>query len=181
MKSKEQNNGLRMVLFYMTCAGIVAAALFVGLLFTKSHIIDGVTHNDQTELSDGINFEKLNNSIRGQVPGNMDIITKDPNDKYSSSAIINTNRPDIKITPENIVDMMVKAGIAKRAADDSVSFNDFEMSRESLSYSRMSLKFVSNTNKDEWFNLVIAKDGSLLVWKVNAAFLSPPLLDKFLQ
>jgi len=111
----------------------------------------------------------------------MDIIKKDPNDKYSSSAIISTNRPDIKITPENIIDMLVKATIAKRAADGSVSFNDFEMSRESLSYSRLSLKFVSSTNKDEWFQLVVAKDGSLLVWKVNAAYLSPSLLDKFLQ
>jgi len=181
MKSKEQNNGLRMALFYLTCAGVVATALFAGLLFTKSHIIAGVTHNDLAELTDSINFEKLNNSIRGQMPGNMDTIEKDPNDKYSSSAIINSNRPDIKVTPENIVEMMIKASIAKREADGTVSFNDFEMSRESLSYSRLSLRFVSNSNKEEWFNAVVAKDGSLLVWKVNAAFLSKPLLDKLLQ
>ena len=181
MKKKEQNNGLRMVLFYLTCAVAVLIALFGGLLFTKSHIVAGVTHNDQTELNEAINFQKLDNSIRGQMPGIMDTVKKDPNDIYSSSAIIKSDHPVVHVTPENIVDLMVKASIAKKSADGSVSFNDFDMNEESLSYSRLNLKFVSKTNKDDWFTTVIAKDGSVLIWKVNAVFLSPSLLDKLLQ
>ncbi|WP_018294681.1 hypothetical protein [Mariprofundus ferrooxydans] len=181
MKKKEQNNGLRMILFYLTCAVVVVIMLFGGLLFTKAHIVSGVTHNNQTELNEAINFHKLNNSVRGQMPGIMDTVKKDPNDIYSSSAIINSNHPNITVTPENVVELMIKTSIAKKDADGSVSFNDFDMSRESLSYSRLSLKFVSKTNKDDWFTTVIAKDGSVLVWKVNAVFLSPSLLDKLLQ
>lgn len=181
MKTKEQNNGLRMILFYFACAVAVVIALFGGLLFTKAHIVSGVTHNNQTELTEAINFKKLNNSVRGQMPGIMDTVKKDPNDIYSSSAIIDSNHPNITVTPENIVELMIKASIAKKEADGSVSFNDFDMSKESLSYSRLNLKFASKADKNDWFTTVIAKDGSVLTWKVNAVFLSQSLLDKLLQ
>lgn len=181
MKQKEQNNGLRMILFYTTCALAVATALFAGLFFTKGHIVTGITQNNLEELNEGINFSKLNHSIRGQMPGIMDTVKRDPYDKYENSAVISSNHPTIDVTAENLVDLLVKSTIARRDANGKVSFNDFDMERESLSYSRLNLKFTSTTNKDEWFTLLVAKDGSVLVWKVNAAFLSKPLLDKLLQ
>jgi len=181
MKGKEQNNGIRMVLFYMTCAAAVALTLFAGLLFTKSHIIAGVAHNDIAELQDAINYGKVNNSIRGQMPGIMDNVVKDPNDKYSSSAIIESDHPNVDVTPENTVDLLIKTGIASKAADGTVSLNDFERTRETTSYSRISYKFISKANKDDSFTAVIAKDGSLLVWKFTAINLSDSLLKKLLK
>ncbi|MDQ6992082.1 MAG: hypothetical protein Q9M31_01290 [Mariprofundus sp.] len=179
--NKTQNNGIRMVLFYVTCAAVVASALFGGLLLTKAHIISGVTQNSPEELNDGINFTKINNAIRGQMPGIMDTVKKDPNDKYSSSATINSNHPNVHVTPENIVELLIKTSIAKKDSDGKVSFNAFDMSRESLSYSRVSLKFVSTTNKDDWFTAIITKDGSILIWKASDIFFSPSLLNKLLD
>jgi len=177
---KKQNNVLRMVLFYISCAFLLVAASYGGLLVEKGNLHDGVLQNDAAKMKDGINFAKTNRTILGQMPGILDIVEKDPNDKYGASMDVVDTSPKLQVTTDNLVDLMTKAGFVKNTMD-GLEYTDFTWETANWSYSHLSLVLTSEENPENVLTLNIAKDGSLLIWRVVGAFMSKPLLDKVLE
>jgi len=177
---KKQNNGLRMVLFYISCALVLVLASYGGLYFERGNLHDGVLQNDAVKMVDGINFDKMNRAILGQMPGILDNVYKDPNSKYASSMDVVVTSPKLQVTTDNLVELMIKAGLVKETMD-GLEYTDFTWETKNWSYSHLSLVITSKESPEDVLTLNIAKDGSLLVWRVVGAFFSKPLLDKLLE
>ncbi|MDX8392937.1 MAG: hypothetical protein R8K53_10310 [Mariprofundaceae bacterium] len=176
---KKQNNALRMLLFYSTCAIVLILASYGGLYLEKGNLYDGVLQNDAEKMTDGINFAKMNRSIRSQMPGILDEVKKDPNDKYSASMDIVVTSPNLKVSTDNLVDTLIKGGLLKKTAS-GLEFADVEWKTQNWAYSHVAVVITSKENPDIHLTLNIAKDGSLLIWRVIGAIMSKALLDKVL-
>jgi len=174
---RKQNNVLRMVLFYLSCAMILALASYGGLFFTKSSLHDGVLENDAETMADAINFEKTNRTLLSQMPGLLDEIKKDPNDKYADSMDVVVNSPKIQIDPENLADLLIKGGLAKETPE-GLEYVDVEWHTKNWAYSHVSVVLTSKDDPKIQLTLNIAKDGSLLIWRVVGAFMSTDLRDR---
>ncbi|PIQ33454.1 MAG: hypothetical protein CO186_02380 [Zetaproteobacteria bacterium CG_4_9_14_3_um_filter_49_83] len=177
---KKQNNGLRMVLFYTTCVLVLVLASYGGLYVEKGNLHDGLLNNDAEMMKDGINFDKLNRTILAQMPGILDEVKKDPNDKYSASMDVVVNSPKLQVTTDNLVDLMVKAGFVK-GSSGSYEFVDVSWNTTSWAYNRVSVILTSEENPELKMTINIAKDGSLLIWRVVGVVMSKTMLDKVLS
>jgi len=177
---KKQNNIVRMVLFYITCALVLASASYGGLFFTKSNLHGAVTANDADKMIAGINFEKTNRTLLAQMPGLLDNVQKDPNDKYAASMDVVVNSPKLQISTENLVEVLIKAGLVNKTAD-GFEFIDADWQTKNWAYSHVSVEITSRANPDMVLTLNIAKDGSLLIWRVVGVFMSDALRDKVLS
>ena len=177
---KKQNNGLRMVLFYTTCVLVLVLASYGGLYVEKGNLHDGLLNNDAEMMKDGINFDKLNRTILAQMPGILDEVKKDPNDKYSASMDVVVNSPKLQVTTDNLVDLMVKAGFVK-GSSGSFEFVDVSWNTTSWAYNRVSVILTSEENPELKMTINIAKDGSLLIWRVVGVVMSKTMLDKVLS
>jgi len=177
---KKQNNVLRMVLFYTSCVLVLALASYGGLYLEKGYLHDGVLQNDAGKMEKGINFHKTNGTILGQMPGILEPVIKDPNDKYSASMDVVVDSPKLKITTDNLVELLIKGGLAKKTMN-GVEFADIDWKTKNWAYSRVSVVITSRENPDIVLTLNIAKDGSLLIWRVVGAFMSKPLLNRLLS
>jgi len=177
---KKQNNVLRMVLFYTSCALVLVLASYGGIYVEKNNLQDGVLHNDAEKLNDGINFAKMNRSILGQMPGILDNVVKDPNDKYAASMDVVVTSPKLQVSTDNLVDLLVQGGFVKKTMDGN-EFTDFDWTTKSWAYSQFTLVMTSKENPDRVLSLKIAKDGSLLIWRVVGVLMSTPLRDKLLE
>jgi len=176
---KKQNNILRMALFYLSCAMVLVAASYGGLYLEKGYLYDGVLQNDAEKMESGINFAKMNRSIMGQMPGILDEVKKDPNDMYSASMDIVDNSPKLEVTTDNLVDILIKAGLVKKTAT-GLEFADVEWKTQNWAYSHVAVVITSKENPEIFLTLNIAKDGSLLIWRVIGAIMSEALRDKVL-
>ncbi len=177
---KKQNNVLRMVLFYTSCALVLVLASYGGLYVERGNLHDGVLKNDAATLVDGINFDKTNRTILAQMPGILDNVYKDPNDKYAASMDVVVTSPKLQVTTDNLVDLLIKGGFVKETMD-GLEYTDFTWETKNWSYSHLSVELTSKENPEDVLTLNIAKDGSLLVWRVVGAFFSEPLLNKLLE
>jgi len=177
---RKQNNVLRMVLFYISCALILVLASYGGLYFEKGYLHDSIVQNDAGQMKKGINFAKTNRTILSQMPGLLDTVTKDPNDKYSASMDVEVDSPKIQITTDNLVELLIRAGLAKKTMN-GVEFVDVDWKTKNWAYSHVSVVITNRENPDNVLTLNIAKDGSLLIWRVVGAFMSKPLLDRLLS
>jgi len=177
---KKQNNMLRMVLFYTSCALVLVLASYGGLYFERGHLHDGVLQNNAEKMVDGINFDKMNRTILGQMPGILDNVYKDPNDKYAASMDVVVTSPKLQVTTDNLVDLMIKGGFVKETMD-GLEYTDFTWETKNWAYSHLSLVLTSKENPEYVLTLNIAKNGSLLIWRVVGAFFSEPLRDRLLE
>ncbi|MDQ6965795.1 MAG: hypothetical protein Q9M23_02595, partial [Mariprofundaceae bacterium] len=150
-----------------------------GLVFERSNLHDGVLSNNAETLVDGINFDKTNRTILAQMPGILDTIEKDPNDKYSASMDVVVNSPKLQVTTDNLNELLIKGGFLAQTAD-GYEFTDFDWKTANWSFSHLSVILTSRANPELVLTLNIAKDGSLLIWRVVGALMSPPLIDKVL-
>ena len=179
---KKQNNVVRMVLFYATCGLVVAAVSYGGLFFTKSSLKSGIAKSDPSTLASAINFEKVNRTIRGQMPGMLDKTAGGESDSpYMASADIKYTGTVLQVSPENIASLLEKGGMITKSAGGEVSYDKLDSSLETWGYSRISVKVSNEDDKNLWLLLNIQKDESLIQWKVVGAFMSEPLRDKVLQ
>lgn len=177
---KKQNNMLRMVLFYLVSAVILIIASYGDLYFERGYLHDGVLKNDPALLAKGINFDKTNRTILAQMPGLLDTVQKDPNDQYEAAMNIVNDGPKLVLTPTNIVDVLIKAGFVAKAPDGTLQFTDFDWKTANWAYSHLSVIITSRAHPDRVMTLNIAKDGSLLVWRVVGVLMSTPLRDQVL-
>ncbi len=177
---KKQNNALRMVLFYITCAVVLVIASYGGLLFTKGHLHDGVLANNAEEMKDAINFEKTNRTLLSQMPGLLDEVKKDPNDKYAASMDVVVNSPKLQVSPENLQEVLIQGGLLEKTMNGS-EFVDVDWQIKNWGYSHLSVVITSKVDPSIQLTLNIAKDGSLLIWRVVSAFMSPTLRDKVIS
>ncbi|OIO70063.1 MAG: hypothetical protein AUJ56_06425 [Zetaproteobacteria bacterium CG1_02_49_23] len=169
-----------MVLFYTTCVLVLVLASYGGLYVEKGNLHDGLLNNDAEMMKDGINFDKLNRTILAQMPGILDEVKKDPNDKYSASMDVVVNSPKLQVTTDNLVDLMVKAGFVK-GSSGSYEFVDVSWNTTSWAYNRVSVILTSEENPELKMTINIAKDGSLLIWRVVGVVMSKTMLDKVLS
>jgi len=176
---KKQNNVLRMVLFYSTCAIVLVLVSYGGLLVERGHLHDGIMKNSAEEMMDGINFDKTNRTILAQMPGILDTIEKDPNDKYAASMDVVVNSPKLQVSPENLNELLIKGGFMIKTAD-GYEYTDLDWKTANWSYSHLSVILTSRSNPELVLTMNIAKDGSLLIWRVVGAIMSKPLIDKIL-
>lgn len=177
---KKQNNVLRMVLFYTTCIFVLVSASYSGLIVEKGNLKDGILKNDAQLMNDGINFGKTNRTLLSQMPGLLDEVKKDPNDKYSASMDVVVTSPKLQVSPENLVDVLIKGGFVKKVGS-GVEFAEIDWETRNWAYNKV---FVVLTNKEDpslQMTLNIAKDGSILVWRVVGVQLSEALLNKVLN
>ncbi len=179
-KYKKQNNVLRMVLFYTTCALVLVLASYGGLYFTKAHLHDGVLLNNAEELKAAINFDKTNRTLLAQMPGLLNEVKKDPNDRYLSSMDIKVDAPKLQISPDNLVDVLIKGGLVTKTFDGN-EFIDVDWETRNWAYGHLSVVITSKEDPDIQLTLNIAKDGSLLIWRVVGAFMSPALRDRVIS
>ena len=128
---------------------------------------------------DGINFDKTNRTILAQMPGILDTIEKDPNDKYAASMDVVVNSPKLQVSPENLNELLIKGGFMIKTAD-GYEYTDLDWKTANWSYSHLSVILTSRSNPELVLTLNIAKDGSLLIWRVVGAIMSKPLIDKIL-
>jgi len=177
---KKQNNGMRMFVFYISCALVLVLASYGGLFFEKGYLHDGVLKNDPHEMTKGINFDKTNRTILAQMPGILDTVTKDPNDKYLSSMDVVDNSPKVQISTDNLVDLLIKTGFVKKTFN-GLEYADFDWKTANWAYSHLSVIITSKEHPDRVLTLNIAKDGSLLIWRVVGAIMSKPLIDKLVE
>ncbi len=177
---KKQNNALRMVLFYITCALVLVVASYGGLYFTKGHLHDGVLANDAAEMKDSINFEKTNRTLLSQMPGLLDEVKKNPNSKYSASMDVVVTSPKLQISPENLLDVLIRGGLVEKTMNGT-EFVDVDWKTKNWAYSHLSVVITKKDDPSIQLTLNIAKDGSLLIWRVVGAFMSPALRDKVIS
>jgi len=177
---KKQNNMLRMMLFYISCALVLVLASYGGLYFEKGYLLDGVLQNDAAQMEKGINFAKTNRTLLSQMPGLLDQVIKNPDDKYSASMDVVIDSPKLQISTENLVELLIKSGFVKKSGE-GVEFANIDWKTKNWSYSHLSMIISSRDNPEIVLTLNIAKDGSLLIWRVVGAFMSKPLLDRMLS
>jgi len=177
---KKQNNGLRMLLFYTTAALVLVLASYGGLYFERGYLHDGILQNDAEKMKDGINFDKTNRTILAQMPGILDTVTKDPNDKYLDSMDVVANSPKVQISTDNLVDLLIKTGFVVKTPK-GLEYADFDWKTANWAYSHLSVIMTSKKHPDRVLTLNIAKDGSILIWRVVGAIMSKPLVDKLVE
>jgi len=179
---KKQNNLLRMVLFYTTCAVVVVLVSYGGLFFTKSNLKSGIAKADQATLNKAVNFEKVNRTLRSQMPGMLEATQSVETDsQYMASADVKYAGKVLKASPENIASLLEKGGMVSQSADGGISYDNLTTSLETMGYSRISVKVANEENKSLWLLLNIQKDESLIQWRVTGAFMSDALRDKVLE
>ena len=179
---KKQNNVMRMVLFYATCGLVVALVSYGGLVFTKSSLKSGIAKSDPATLASSINFDKVNRTIRGQMPGMLDkTAVAETDSPYMASADIKYAGKVLEVSPENIAELLEKGGMISKSANGEISYDNLDSSIETWGYSRISVKVVNEQDKNLWLLLNIQKDESLIQWKVVGSFMSEPLRDKVLE
>ncbi|MDQ6982420.1 MAG: DUF2939 domain-containing protein [Mariprofundus sp.] len=181
-KGQNQNNGLRMVLFYITCGIALVTASYGGLYFAFGHLAAGIENNDKAELEAGINFHQLQGAIRTQLPENLAQVTVDTSSKYANSTFIANDAPRIEVNADTFVALVKQSGIcapagAKAGYDD----NACTMSLESMAYAHLNYKLVNNADKNLWAKFILAKDESIVVWRMTSATLSKPMMAKVLE
>jgi len=181
-KGQNQNNGLRMVLFYITCGIALVTASYGGLYFTFGHLTAGIENNDKAELEAGINFQQLQGAIRTQLPENLAQVKVDTNSKYANSTFIANDAPKIEVNADTFASLVKQSGICAPAGSKS-GYDDSActMSLESMAYSRLNYKLVNNADKNIWAKFILAKDQSIVVWRLLSATLSKPMMAKVLE
>jgi len=181
-KKKEQNNGLRMILFYLTCGVVVVTASFGGVYFTFSHLVAGITQNSTEDLEAAINFPKLEGAIWTQLPENLEPVKIDKHSKYANSADVVSHAPRIKVNAETFVELINKSGICSPDGSSAAFSTDAcSVTRESTSYSMLVYKAVNRANPDIWVKFIVAKDESLIIWRVTSATLSDAMMARVLE
>ena len=180
-KGQNQNNGLRMVLFYLTCGIVLVTASYGGLYFTFGHLTSGIEHNDKAELEAGINFPQLEGAIRTQLPENLAPI-KVEEGLYANSATVVNKAPKIEVNADTFVDLVKRSGIcAPAGAEAGYDPDACTMNLESLAYSHVNYKLVNNADKNIWVKFIVAKDQSIIVWRLTSATLSKAMMDNILK
>ncbi len=181
-KKKEQNNGLRMILFYLTCGVVVVVTSFGGVFFTFGHLKAGIEKGDASELSEAVNFRALEDAIWTQLPENLAPVKLDQHSKYANSADVVSPAPRVKVNAKTFAGLVKKSGIcAPAGAASGFDLDACTMTRESVSYASIKYKIVNHANKQLWAEFYIAKDGSLLVWHLTSATLSKAMLARVLN
>ena len=178
---QDQNNGLRMVLFYITCGICLVTASYGGLYFAFGHLSSGIENNDKAELEAGINFHQLEGAIRTQLPENLAPIQVDAG-PYANSATVENNAPKIDVNADTFVDLVKRSGIcAPAGASSGYDADACTLSLDSMAYSHMNYKLVNNADKNIWAKLIIAKDESIIVWRLLSATLSKPAMARIIE
>jgi len=181
-KGKEQNNGLRMVLFYICCGIALVSASYGGLYFTFNNISSGIEKNDKASLESGINFRILEISIKTQMPENLAPVKVPTGGKYANSADVVSDAPRVEVNPDTFVSLVKKSGIcAPAGAKDAYDPDACDMSLESMAYSHLNYKLVNKANKDIWVKFIIAKDKSIVIWHLMDATLSKAMMANVLD
>jgi len=179
---QNQNNGLRMVLFYLTCGVLLVTASYGGLYFVFGHLTSGIEHNDKAELEAGINFHQLEGAIRTQLPENLAPVKVDRHSKYANSTFIANDAPKIDVNADTFVDLVKRSGIcAPAGAKTGYDDNACTMTLESMAYSHLNYKLVNNADKNIWVKFIIAKDESIIVWRLTSATLSKAMMANILK
>jgi len=181
-KGQNQNNGLRMVLFYMTCGIALVSASYGGVYFSFGHLTSGIENNDKAELEAGINFHQLQGAIRTQLPENLAQVKVNTHSKYANSTFIANDAPRVDVNADTFVGLLKRSGICapaggKAAYDDSACTMDLE----SMAYSHLNYKLVNNADKNIWAKFILAKDESMIVWRITSATLSKEMMAKVLE
>jgi len=179
---QDQNNGLRMVLFYITCGICLISASYGGLYFAFGHLSSGVENNNKSELEAGINFNQLQGAIRTQLPENLALVKVDTSSKYSNSTLVTNNAPKIEVNADTFVDLVKQSGIcAPAGARAGYDPDACSMSMESMAYSHLNYKLVNNADKNIWAKFIVAKDQSIVIWRLTSATLSKAMMNKILE
>jgi len=179
---QNQNNGLRMVLFYITCGIALVTASYGGLYFAFGHLSSGIESNDKAELEAGINFHQLEGAIRTQLPENLVRVKVNTHSKYANSTFIANDAPKIEVNADTFVDLLKRSGICAPTGggagyDDSAC----TLNLESMAYSHINYKLVNNADKNIWAKFIMAKDESIIIWRLTSATLSKTMMAKVLQ
>lgn len=178
---QDQNNGLRMVLFYVTCGLCLVTASYGGLYFAFGHLSSGIENNDKAELEAGINFHQLQGAIRTQLPENLAPVKVDAG-PYANSATVVNNAPKIEVNADTFVDLVTRSGICSPAGAKAGYDEDAcSVSMESMAYSHLNYKIVNNADKNVWAKFIIAKDESIIVWRLLSATLSKPAMARIIE
>jgi len=181
-KGQNQNNGLRMVLFYLTCGVVLVIASYGGLYFVFGHLSAGIEDNDKAELEAGINFHQLQGAIRTQLPENLAQVKVDTSSIYANSTYIANDAPKIEVNADTFVALVTQSGIcAPAGAKAGYDPDACTLSLESMAYSHLNYKLVNNADKNIWAKFIIAKDESIIVWRLLSATLSKPMMAKVLE
>ncbi|MFQ5344479.1 MAG: hypothetical protein ACE5DZ_00805 [Mariprofundus sp.] len=180
-KGQNQNNGLRMVLFYITCGVCLVIASYGGLYFTFGHLTAGIENNDAAELEEGINFHQLEGAIRTQLPENLAPVEIDTTSKYANSAAVVSEAPKIEVNADTFVDLFKRSGICAPSGGQGYDEDACTMSLESMAYSHLNYKLMNNADKSLWAKLIVAKDQSIVVWRLTSATLSEAAMDRILE
>jgi len=176
----KKGSGIRMALFYTVCVVCLIFASYGGLLVEKSTLKDAILQNNAELMNKAINLKKVNDGIVSQMPGILDEVKKDPNDEYANSMNVDLDRPDLYITPDNLVDTLIKGGFVKKTAD-GYAFSDLEWHTVHWAFSHVSVVVTNRENPEDVLTLQVAKEGSILVWRVTGAYMSIPLRDRVLK
>ncbi len=179
---QDQNNGLRMVLFYITCGIFLVTASYGGLYFAFGHLSSGIENNDKAELEAGINFHQLQGAIRTQLPENLAPVKVETGGKYSNSALVVNDAPKIEVNADTFVDLVKRSGICAPAGGKAGYDEDAcTVSMESMAYSHLNYKVVNNADKNIWAKFIVAKDQSIVIWRLTSATLSKAMMAKVLE
>jgi len=179
---QDQNNGLRMVLFYITCGICLVSASYGGLYFAFGHLSSGIANNDKAELEAGINFHQLQGAIRTQLPENLAPVAVETGGKYSNSALVENNAPKVEVNADTFVELVKQSGICA-AAGGKAAYDEgaCTVSMESMAYSHVNYKIVNNADKNIWAKFIVAKDQSIVIWRLTSATLSKAMMAKVLE
>lgn len=181
-KGQNQNNGLRMVLFYITCGIVLVTASYGGLYFTFNNLASGIEKNDKAKLESGVNFHQLEGAVRTQLPGNLAPIKVATGGLYANSAVVVNTAPEIDVNADTFVSLVKRSGIcASAGAKDAYDPDACTMDLESMAYSHMNYKLVNNADKNIWVKFIIAKDQSIIVWRLTSATLSKAMMAKVVE
>jgi len=181
-KGQNQNNGLRMVLFYITCGIALVTASYGGLYFAFGHLSSGIENNDKAELEAGINFHQLQGAIRTQLPENLAQVKVDTHGKYANSTFIANDAPKIEVNADTFVDLVKRSGICAPAGGEAgYNASACTLNLESMAYSHLNYELVNNADKNIWAKFIIAKDQSIVVWRLTSATLSKAMMAKVLE
>jgi len=180
-KGQNQNNGLRMILFYIACVALVVVS-YGGLYFTFNKLASGIEKNDKAMLTSGVNFHQLQGAVRTQLPANLAPVKVVTGGKYANSAIVVDNAPEIDVNAGTFVSLLNKSGIcAPAGAKEGYDPDACTMDIESMAYSHLIYKLVNNADKNIWVKFNIAKDQSIIVWRLTSATLSKAMMAKVVE
>jgi len=113
------------------------------------------------------------------MPENLVQVKVDTHSMYANSSNVVSKAPQIDVNADTIVDLLKKSGICAASGQSSGYDADAcDMSMESMAYSHINYKLVNKANKDIWVKFSIAKDKSIIVWRLMSATLSKPALAR---